>query len=103
MSVVVVATIYPKPEHRDEVIAGFEAIVARVHAEDAGCERYALHAGNDRLVLIEKWTDEAALKAHMHSPAFAELGGKLDGKTVRDAEIQLLQPLPAGTPAQGTL
>ena len=37
MSVVVVATIKPLPEHRDEVIAAFTETIAQVHAED-GCE-----------------------------------------------------------------
>ena len=37
MSVVVVATIVPRPEHRDEVIATITETVAKVHEED-GCE-----------------------------------------------------------------
>jgi quinol monooxygenase YgiN len=40
LSVVVVATIVPRPEHRDEVIATITETVARVHEED-GCELYA--------------------------------------------------------------
>ena len=43
MPVVVVATITPKPEYRDEVIAAMKKAVPLVHAED-GCELYALHA-----------------------------------------------------------
>lgn len=34
MSVIVVATIKPLPEHRDDVIAAIKGTVARVHAED---------------------------------------------------------------------
>lgn len=33
MSVVVVATILPLPEHRDAVIAAFSQAVGQVHAE----------------------------------------------------------------------
>ena len=40
MSVVVVATIIPLPEHRDEVIAAFTETVAKVH-EEGGCGLYA--------------------------------------------------------------
>ena len=48
MSIVVVATISPKPEHTDAVAAAFAGIIPQVHAED-GCELYALHrAGPDR-------------------------------------------------------
>jgi quinol monooxygenase YgiN len=56
MSVVVVATAIPAPGHRDEVVAAFEKVIPTVHAEDEGCELYALHEGEDRLVMVEKWT-----------------------------------------------
>ena len=69
MSVVVVATIYPNAAWRGEVIAALENSGIRVHAEDMGCELYALHAGRDRLVMVEKWVNEAALTAHGDSPA----------------------------------
>jgi quinol monooxygenase YgiN len=36
---------------REEVIAAFEAAIGEVHAEEGGCELYALHEGPDgRLV-----------------------------------------------------
>ena len=56
MSVVVVATIRPQSGCRDQVIAALENAVTRVHAEDGGCELYALHENDDLLVMIEKWT-----------------------------------------------
>jgi quinol monooxygenase YgiN len=74
-----------------------------VHKEDAGCELYALHEGQDRLVMIEKWASEAALNAHLKAPALADLGGRLGGKLASPTDIQLLQPHPAGTAQQGTL
>ena len=37
---VVVATIIPLPEHRDEVIAVLTQTIPKVHAEE-GCELYA--------------------------------------------------------------
>lgn len=103
MSVIVVATIYPAPEHRAEVIAAFESAVARVNAEDAGCELYALHEGEDRLVMIEKWSSSDTLTAHGKGDAFAELSKQLDGKLTRDLDVQVLQPHPAGTEQQGQL
>ena len=63
MSVVVIVTAFPVPEHRAEVIAAFEAAIARVH-EEPGVERYALHEGPDRLVMIEKYTSEQARSQH---------------------------------------
>jgi quinol monooxygenase YgiN len=102
MSVVVVATLFPLAEHRDEVVAAIAQAVAGVHAED-GCELYALHEGDDRLVMIEKWASEDALNVHLKAPTLAELGGRLTGKLAGPTEIQLLQPHPAGTPQQGAL
>ena len=52
MSVVLVATAFPVPEHRAEVIAACEAAITRVH-DEPGVELYALHEGPDRLVMIE--------------------------------------------------
>ena len=43
MSVVVV-TAFPGPEHRVEVVAAFEAVIARLHGEP-GVELYALREG----------------------------------------------------------
>ena len=103
MSIVIVATAVPAPEHRDEVVAAFEHAIARVHSEDSGCELYALHEGRDRLVMIEKWTDKAALGDHSRSAAFAELAAALEGRVVGELDVQVLRPRPAGTAEQGTL
>jgi quinol monooxygenase YgiN len=45
VSIVVVATIEPVPEHRAEVIVALEDTIIAVHADDEGCELYALHEG----------------------------------------------------------
>ncbi len=60
MSVVVVVTAFPLPEHRAEVVAAFEAAITRVH-DEPGVELYALHQGPDRLVVIEKYESECLL------------------------------------------
>jgi quinol monooxygenase YgiN len=103
MAVVVVATIRPLPDHRAEVIAAMEAVIARVHAEDDGCLLYALHEGPDRLVMIEKWSSQEALTAHLRAPALTSLLPQLDGLLEAPADIQTLQPHPAGTPGKGAL
>jgi quinol monooxygenase YgiN len=103
MAVVVVATIHPVPEHRAEVIAALEAVIARVHAEDEGCLLYALHEDADRLVMIEKWSSAEALGRHGRGPALVELHKALDELTEGDTDVQVLQPHPAGTSNQGTL
>lgn len=102
MSVVVVATIVPLAEHRDEVIAAFKETIKQVHDED-GCELYALHEASDRLIMIEKWASRDALRVHSTSPALTAMGPKLAGKVAGPPEIIVLNQLPAGDLAKGAL
>jgi quinol monooxygenase YgiN len=102
MSVVVVATAFPVPEHRAEVIAACEAAIARVH-DEPGIELYALHEGPDRLVMIEKYESEQALSEHSKGAALADLLSFFDGKLSRDLDVQVLVPHPAGNAQKGAL
>ena len=102
MSVVVVATVIPQPEHRAEVIAAYTQAIARVHAED-GCELYALNQAEDRLMMIEKWASREALGAHNQGAALAALRSQLAGKIAGPAEVIVLEAVPAGNPAKGQL
>ena len=101
MSVTVVATIVPKPEHHDEVIAIIEASIPKVHAEP-GCELYALQTGTDRLVMIEKWASMELLQAHGAGEALKEAHAAQEGKLAGEVDVQLLRPHPVGG-AQGEL
>ncbi|MET0864997.1 MAG: putative quinol monooxygenase [Nakamurella sp.] len=102
MTVIVVATITPKPEHRDEIIALFEATIARVHQED-GCELYAMHEDNDTIVMIEKWRSAEDLEAHSGGAAISEMNPQVEGKTAAKTEIKVYTPHPAGDAAKGQL
>jgi len=102
VSVVVVATIKPLPEHRDEVIAAFSETIAQVHAED-GCELYALQQADDRLIMVEKWASREALSAHSTGAALAAMRPKIAGKTAGPAEVVVLDAVPAGDPVKGQL
>lgn len=84
----VVALITTKPGMRAQVLEAFHANVPAVRAED-GCIEYgpAIDAeglgsfqakvGADTFVVIEKWRDVAALKAHAASPHMAAYGAKV--------------------------
>jgi quinol monooxygenase YgiN len=102
MSVVVVATIVPLAEHRDEVIAAFRTTIEQVHGED-GCELYALHEAPDRLIMVEKWASGEALATHSKGAALAALGPSLAGKVAGAPEVIVLQPVPAGDAGKGVL
>jgi len=102
MSVVVVATAFPVPEHRAEVVAAFEEAIARVHNEP-GVELYALHEGPDRLVMIEKYESEQARSEHAKGAALADLRSALQGKLSSGLDAQVLVPHPAGNAQKGAL
>lgn len=103
MSVVVTAIIRPIPAHRAEVTEALARTVARVHREDQGCELYALHEGDDQLVMIEKWASPELLAAHSRGAALAELSQQLKGKLIGELEVHVVRPYPAGTTEQGQL
>ena len=57
-----------------ETAAG--AALARVRAEDSGCEMYDLFRSVDddtRFVMVESWAAEADLEAHKTSPAMKDI------------------------------
>jgi len=104
VSVVIVATAFPVPEHRAEVIAAFEAAIARVHSEEQGCALYALHEGKDgRVVMIEKYASQDAVNAHITGGGLAQLRAALDGKLNSAIDVQVLEPRPAGMADKGAL
>jgi quinol monooxygenase YgiN len=104
MAIVIVATLFPVPEHRDEVIAALETAAGKVHASEDGTQLYALHEGPDgRLVMIEKYADAAAAAAHRSGAGLAELVKAIDGKLAQPMDVQTLTPHPAGSAEKGTI
>jgi quinol monooxygenase YgiN len=103
VAVVVVATITPQPEHADAVREAVLTAIPQVHEED-GCQRYALHEGQDgRLVMIEQWASPEALAAHGKGEPFAALSQALDGKLAGAPELQVLTAVPAGDQGKGAI
>ena len=102
MSIVVIVTAFPLPEHRAEVIAAIEEAIPRVHDEQ-GVELYALHEGPDRLVMIEKYESQQARSEHRNGAAFADLLTALEGKLSGSLDAQVLVPHPAGNAPKGAL
>jgi quinol monooxygenase YgiN len=103
VSVVVVATITPQPEHAQAVRDAVLAAVPQVHAEE-GCERYALHEARDgSLVMIEQWAGPEALAAHGKGGPFTELSEQLEGELAGTPQLQVLTAVPTGDQAKGAL
>ena len=98
----VVAVITTKPGQRESVLKEFRANMPAVHAED-GCIEYgpAIDAdgfgsfqakfGVDTFVVIEKWRDAAALKAHAGSPHMAAYGAKVKDM-IASRQVHILSP-----------
>ena len=84
----VVAIITVKPGQLDSILTAFRANIPAVRAED-GCIEYnpvtdaegvgsfQAKIGGDAFMVIEKWRDLAALKAHAASPHMAAYGAKV--------------------------
>ena len=102
MSVVVVATLTPRPGEMEAVREAILAAVPQVHAEP-GCELYALHEADGTFVMVERWESPEALAVHGTAEALTTLGGRLQGKLAGAPEVVRLTPVPAGDPGKGTV
>jgi quinol monooxygenase YgiN len=102
MSVIVVAELHPSPEEYESTRAALVATIQAVHASEHGCELYALHEGDGRLVLIEKWSNSDGLRAHSSGPHFQGLLAEL-GAVGRQMKVKILKPYPVGDAAKGRI
>lgn len=76
MSIKVVANNYIREDAVETFINAARVLVAKTNELDAGCISYALHrnlADPTHFVMIEEWTDQAALDAHMKAAHFLEI------------------------------
>lgn len=99
---ILVVTFTPKPNKFQEFEKVFASVIPRVH-DEPGCELYALSRSGERLVLIEKWTDDAALEAHRNAAAIGDLRRRTADLADAPTVILTLEPLPAGDTAKGAL
>ena len=99
----VIAIITTKPGQRDAVLAAVRDNLAAVRAEQ-GCIEYgpaidaegfgAMQAkfGPDSFVVVEKWADADALKAHAAAPHMAAYAAKVKDLIAQRA-IHILSPV----------
>ena len=77
MSVRLTVQLNIQPGKSAEFEGAAKAGIAKVKAEDKGCEMYDLFKSVDddtRYVMVESWATQADLDAHGKSPAMAEMG-----------------------------
>src|SRR4051795_3336624 len=102
VSVVVVATITPKPDEVEAVREAILTAVPKVHAEP-GCELYAVHEGDGEFVMVERWESTEALKVHGRAEALITLGGELAGKLAAPLDVRQVAPVPTGDARKGAV
>ncbi|TFC33179.1 putative quinol monooxygenase [Cryobacterium sp. TMT2-14] len=102
MSVVVVAVLTPKPGRSQELLDAFAVVSPTVHAE-TGCERYAAHTDGDLVVMVERWASVADLAVHATGAGITELGALTDDALAAPTDVKVLQNVPFGDPAKGTI
>ena len=91
----VVATIPAKPEAVDAIRAALQTLVTATRAEE-GCLAYDLFesgAAPGTFVTLERWTDQAALDAHLQMPYVAEAFAAADGALAGEVAIHPLVPV----------
>ena len=102
MSVVVVAVLTPKPGRSQEILDAFAVVSPTVHAE-TGCELYAAHTDGDLVVMVERWASVADLAVHATGAGITELGALTDDALAAPTDVKVLQNVPFGDPAKGTI
>ncbi len=103
MSVVNVARLFPKPGQTAEMLRILGEHAAAVHAED-GCELYAAHEAPDgTIVMIEKWTTQADLDAHLAGEPLRVYREAREPYQERGPQLEVLVPVPLGDPERGAL
>jgi quinol monooxygenase YgiN len=102
VSLVIVATVFPKPGTRDTIRKALLAAAPKVH-EEPGCELYSVQEDEQGFVFVERWADEQAVQQHGQSPALQELMAAISDHLAQPLGIRVLSPLPAGDPDKGTV
>ena len=80
MTLTVIAKMTAKPGSEARLRGSLTGRVEPTLAE-TGCHTYRVYTAADHpaaLVIIEEWTDEAALQEHYGTPHFKEVAGQLE-------------------------
>jgi quinol monooxygenase YgiN len=102
VSVVVVAILTPKPGRLADLIAAFEVVTPKVHAEK-GCELYAVHSDGKACVMVEQWSSPDTLSAHASGAVMEELEQLWADSLAKPFEAWVAENLPMGEATLGTI
>ncbi|KGJ80086.1 hypothetical protein GY21_02980 [Cryobacterium roopkundense] len=102
MSVVVIATLVPKPGRVQDALDAFAGASPLVHQEE-GCELYALHTDQATLIMVERWSTPDDLAAHATGAAMAKLNRLMGDALTAPPEVTIVANVPLGDPLLGTI
>ena len=89
--VIALGDIYAQIQRRDEVRELMRATQERMR-EEPGCAYYAFAETLDdpgHFVVVQEWSDQAALDDHYRSPAFADYRAQIGQLLVRSSELRV--------------
>ena len=100
----VVAVFSAKPGRGGQVIESFREVSPLAH-DEKGCELYSAHLeqGGDVVVMVERWSARANLDAHSAGSALARLNELNAHLLTKPYDVWLLDNVPLGDPAKGTI
>jgi quinol monooxygenase YgiN len=104
--VVVVAVIRSADGQRDAVEQVVRDVLIPGTHREAGCITFALHRDTrdpDRLVIIERWADGAALAAHLETAHLADFRAQVGALSAGPADVYVLEGVAAGDAVKGML
>jgi len=102
MSVVVIATLVPKPGRVQDALDAFAGASPLVQKEE-GCELYALHTDQTKLIMVERWSTPDDLAAHAAGEAMGELNRLMGDALAAAPEVTIVANVPLGDPTLGTI
>ena len=72
--------LLPAPERRAEILKVFRTVQGPVLAQPgcAACHIYEEQGPEQAVVLVERWTDQAALEAHLRSETYRRILGAIE-------------------------
>lgn len=75
----IVATIKVKPGTGQAFEAAAKELIAKVRANEPGCQLYVLHRAEaaDTYVFLERYVDGAAVEAHRRTDYFKSIGRRM--------------------------
>lgn len=103
--VVVIGTLTPKPGQEDALEQALVGLADPTHDEH-GCVVYAVHreqGDGTRMAMIERWSSQADLDAHLGSAHIGALLGNLGDLVAAPPDIAFYSPVAAGRPERGAI